>query len=293
MEYLVFSDESYITAERYRSIGAFSFPKYLMYEIENCLSQILKDSNVSEFKWEKLKNAKYRFCGIKLYKYVCQNLYPKKFRIDVIIWDTHDSRHKIEDRDDIANFERMFFHLMKNLMTRRERNSSWYIFPDKRMEINWLTIQDCLVHVGKWKEHFNSQLFKSEFSEQFFQIKQFDQVDSHKEPCIQIADYFAGLAVFSKNHYEKYELWCEHQNPQKSLFDIPEIRLSNSERERFRILKDFDDYCKKKKLGVSLKEKRCLCTPDPNNPINFWYYIPQHQDDKAPVRSISLLTDNN
>jgi len=42
--------------------------------------------------------------------------------------------------------------------------------------------------------------------------------------------------------------------------------------------------CKKRKLGVSLETKRCFSTPNPNNPINFWYYKPQHKMDKAPIK---------
>ena len=59
MEYTVFSDESYITVEQFRSIGAFSFPKEHEAEIFQQLKTILSESNVAEFKWQKLRNAKY------------------------------------------------------------------------------------------------------------------------------------------------------------------------------------------------------------------------------------------
>ena len=119
MRYTVFTDESYISAERYRSISAFSFPKAFENNINESLRWILSDSSVNEFKWKKLGNAKYRFCAEKLINYLLENIFTKKLRVDVIVWDTHDSRHKIIGRDDTSNFERMFFHLMKNLMTKK------------------------------------------------------------------------------------------------------------------------------------------------------------------------------
>lgn len=163
MKYTVFSDESYISAERFRSIGTFSFPMNLTDEINEQIVSILSDSNVREFKWKRLKDAQYRFCALKLIDLLFENIYPKKVRVDVLIWDTHDSRHEIKGRDDTANFERMFFHLMKNLMMRREKDSEWYVYPDERLDIDWTTIQQCLVSTGKWKELYESRLFGDSF----------------------------------------------------------------------------------------------------------------------------------
>lgn len=286
MEYSVFSDESYISAERFRSIGAFSFPKSFEDRINDRLRGILSDSNVMEFKWKKLGSAKYRFCAEKLINYLLENIFTKKFRVDVIVWDTHDSRHKIIGRDDTANFERMFFHLMKNLMTRREKEASWYIYPDERFDIDWITIQECLDNVGKWREYFGSQLFGDAFSEQFFRIRDFKQVDSKNRPCSHISDLFAGIAVFSKKSYDKYRKWCEKEDRQMCLFGTEEeVTFSKKEKERFYILEKFTNKCKSMRLGVSINTKRCLYTPDPNRPINFWHYTPQHFYDKAPTKS--------
>jgi hypothetical protein len=290
MEYSVYSDESYISAERYRSIGALSFPRSFEKEIKSGLNSILTSSDIVEFKWQKLKNAKYRFCAEKIARFICKNLVDKQLRIDVIIWDTQDCRHSIEGRDDIANFERMFFHLMKYLMRQRGKNSKWHIFPDERLGIDWGTIQDCLSNVGQWRQYFKSQLFSDAFSEQFFHIVQFDQVDSKNEPGCQVADFFAGLSVFSKNFYYKYKQWCEQGTNQIYLFDSPEdVKVSNKERERFYVLKLLMDNCKKQKLGVSIDTNKCLNTPNPINPINFWHYTPQHSYDRAPLRDKSSL----
>jgi hypothetical protein len=285
MEYAVFSDESYISAERFRSIGAVSFPRVFISEIKENIKEILKSSGVNEFKWKKLKDSKYRFCAEKLIHYLFEGIFPKELRVDVIVWDTRNSRHNIRGRDDIANFERMFFHLMKSVMTRREKESDWYVYPDERMEIDWEIIQDCLESVGKWREYFDNPLLGDAFSVQFFNIRELRHINSKKTPCCQIADLFAGMAVFSKNYYEKFCEWCKKVEQQHCLFDSSEdVQFSKMEEERLYILKLFVDRCKKRRLGVSIKTNRCLNTPNPDNPINFWHYIPQHSLDKAPVR---------
>jgi len=285
MEYTVFSDESYITAERFRSIGAFSFPKEREAQIFQQLETILSESNVNEFKWQKLKNAKYRFCAEKLIKFLFETLFEKSARIDVIIWDTHDSRHRIGGRDDNANFARMFFHLMKNLMGRREKDSEWYVYPDENLAIDWETIQECLVSVGKWGQYFEDGLFGDAFSEQFFQIRKFQQVRSTDSLPCHIADFFAGISVFSRRSYTDYVKWHESTKDQLSLFEaVEKPKFSNREEARFHVLRKFIGGCKERRLGVSIKTHQCLCTPDPRNPINFWHYMPQHSYDKAPVR---------
>lgn len=286
MQYSVFSDESYTTAERYRSIAAFSFPNEYFEDINSNLKEILKESDVKEFKWQKLKNAKYRFCAEKLLLYILDNLFDKEIRIDALIWDTQDSRHNIQRRDDISNFERMFFHLLKNVMTKRGKDTIWNIYPDERHEIDWLTVNKCLENVGKWREIFCDSLFGDVISKQFYQINTFKQIRSTGEPCCQIADMFAGLAIFSKKSYFKYNDWCSNNDPQLCLFEAKsKTSFTNKENERFKILNICVLKCKSKRLGVSINSKKCLCTFDPNKPINFWHYIPQHSLDKAPIRN--------
>jgi len=285
MEYTVYSDESYVSAERYRSIAAVSLPLNLAEGIHADIASILKSSGVKEFKWKKLNDAKYRFCALKLIDYLLDNLHKQGIRIDVIIWDTQDSRHKIPGRDDTANFGRMFFHLMNALMKRREKGSNWYVYPDERFEIDWTTIKSCLTSVGKWRQFFEGQLFGESFSDQFFHIKEFTQSNSEETPCCQIADLFAGMAVFSKNFYGKYSKWCQTQKAQRCIFGkSEEIGCTNREKERFHVIKQVSDRCKVMKLGVSINTKKCLSTFRPENPVNFWWYTPQHPEDKAPTR---------
>jgi len=104
-----------------------------------------------------------------------------------------------------------------------------------------------------------------------------------------MADLFAGLAVFSRQRFDEYQqwLWLLAKSKRVRLFESEHSEPDSSRRtqERFDVLAEFDRLCKKHKMGVSLKTKRGLWTPDPKKPINFWVYEPQHPLDKAPRRS--------
>ena len=279
MKFEIYTDESYTTGERYRSIAAFSFKENHKHEINRELENILNESDVTEFKWQKLKNAKYKFCAIKLINFVLNNIKKYDIRVDIIIWDTYDSRHAIQGRDDEANFERMFFHLLEDSLKKRPKNSSWNVFPDQRHGIDWDTAHDCLKSVGKHTEHY-STLFGDFFTDPYYKIDRFNEIDSSKTPCCQIADLFAGISVFSIYSYKKYCTWKGYKEP--SLLEEEEIEFTNSEKVRFEVMQHLDSRCKKLKLRVSLKSKQRFLTFDPQKPINFWHYTPQHKNDKAP-----------
>jgi hypothetical protein len=283
MNFIAYSDESYLTG-RYKSIATFSFPEKAHSHIRSELFSILKDSDVTEFKWHKLKNAKYRLCALKLIDAVIGFLGRYDVRIDVLIWDTQDSRHRVLGRDDTANFERMFFHLHSQALKRRPREAGWKIYPDRRLEIDWETVSLCLQAVGKRVEVIDLPLLDSFFADSYYQIHEFSEVESHEHPCCQIADLFAGLAVFSKTHYLPFKEWTRKNIPSLRLFQENDPVISNREVNRFDVLKYLNQCCKSEKLGVSLNTFGCLCTRNPSYPINFWHYVPQHEQDKAPSK---------
>jgi len=283
MEYIVFTDESYITDSRYQSLSACSFNKSYYTQVVEDIQNILQESNVEEFKWNKLKDAKYYFCAEKICNYLLSGIIKYQFRIDTLIWDTHDARHAVVGRDDHANFERMFFHLLNNSMKKRPKGSSWFIYPDKRAGINWTTVHDCLNHIGK-RQEYHSTIFGDFFSDQYYSIAEFQEKHSHEELPIQIADLFSGLAVFSRESYSCYESYINASTP--SLFEEPDpAKLTNREEYRCKLLEIFNHGCKKRKLGVSLQTNKYLYTYNPDNPVNFWHYVPQGDYDTAPLRN--------
>lgn len=284
MQYVSFADESYANNSSYRSIASFSLKAEKLAQISSDLKKILNESNVREFKWQKLKDARYKFCAEKLLGAVWNLIQTEDARIDVVIWDISDSRHTVKNRDDTENYGRMFFHLHSSALKRRPKSVVWLIFPDEGVGVDWEVVSQCINARGQKQELLNSPLLGSFLRDPHYSIAECKEVRSHEEPCCQVADLFAGMSIFSRTHYDLYEKWCVYHTTTLPLFPVEKPQMSRAEEHRFPILQYFDDGCKTRRLGVSLKSKRCLHTPNPNNPINFWHYIPQHEMDKAPTK---------
>ena len=117
--HIAFSDEAYTTDSRYRSVAVISFPAIWETELNNRVKQVLSESSLSEFKWAKLRQARERFAALKLIDLAFNYAVESKLRIDVLVWDTQDSRHNIWARDDAQNLQRMYYHLFKNVLRQR------------------------------------------------------------------------------------------------------------------------------------------------------------------------------
>jgi hypothetical protein len=70
MEYISFADESYSSEGNFKSIAAFSLKSDNLSQVNLNLKNLLKESNVNEFKWQKLKDARYKSCAHKLIDFV-------------------------------------------------------------------------------------------------------------------------------------------------------------------------------------------------------------------------------
>jgi hypothetical protein len=283
--YYAVSDESQITATRYRSIAAVSLPLERAEKCNAAFAEVLRAHSVAEFKWHELNGAKRRFCAMALIDAALDYLLACEGRIDVVVWDTHDSRHCIPGRDDDRNFERMYFHLHKRLMLRRPPGARWDLRPDEKLGIDWGTLQDCLSAVGAWRKYYERTLLSDEFSIKQFDVKSLRQVRSCDLPLCQVADLFAGMAAFCRTHHDLVRGWLRQQSGQQSLFAAaPQRRLTNREKERMPVISHFDKRAKARRLGVSLHTHGYFSTPNPANPVNFWHYVPQHSRDRAPTR---------
>lgn len=288
--HIAFADESYYTDERFRSVAVVTLESSNMDAFSKTFREILNDSGINEFKWNKLRQARERFAAMKLIDKSVRLAANQQLRVDVLIWDTHDSRHQVQGRDDIANFQRMYYHLFKNVLLKRWPSQSiWNLLPDENFALDWITVHDYLDTAGISIEITNSLFDEKPFSirlSQDFQIIQIKEVSSTLEPVCQVVDLFAGIGAYSHTAFSKYSHWLDSENGQLRLeIDIHEIlSLSNSERERFKIMKYLDDKCKTRRFHVSLKTANGFKTFDPKFPINFWPYEPQHPEDKAPTK---------
>ena len=289
--HVAYADESYCTAERYRSVATVTLARETADDLVSHLFKLLSTSGLKEFKWSKLRQARERFAALKFIDLVVEEALKRKMRVDVLVWDTEDSRHKVKGRDDQANLQRMYYHLFKNVLHRWPSGSTWTLYPDRNSALDWVTVADFLDTVG-FDLKVGSDLLAPSFRiriERDFRISEIVEAHSTKTPLCQVADFFAGLGVFSRKRYMQYRAWLERQSNQLPLFpSITKVELSNSDRERCTVLKYLNDLCKRHKLGVGLRSSHGLQTYNPANPINFWLYEPQHPEDKAPLRSSEM-----
>ena len=290
--HIAYADETHYNTGQYRGIALVSLKYENAAGLNSELQNILQGSGITEFKWHKLDNARYRFAALKMLDYAVRHTCAKIVRADMLTWDIEDSRHRITGRDDIANLQRMYYHLLKNVLrTRWPADSIWRLCPDEQAAMKWNEVKDFLdmtsTQVDVRRDLFTQGKFRLRLRQEF-DIEQITPCKSHQEPLIQLADLCAGLAAYSRSSYDIYEQWKRSSSQQVRLFATTEQEsppeLSNSDHARCQVLAEFDGMCKKQRLGVSLKTDHGLRTFGPINPINFWWYEPQHEGEKAPVK---------
>lgn len=289
--HVAFADEKGYNEGRYRGIALVTLPQQNVNPFQHAIQSLLSESSVNEFKWERLSSARERFAALKLVDFAVGRASNGSLRIDGLTWDIEDSRHKINKRDDIANLERMYYHLFKHVFCERWPDGSiWALYPDENTALEWNTVQDFLEYASTMTEIRRDLFTKGRFIlrlKKEFRIEIVSPCKSHKEPLIQLADLFAGLAVYSRSSYNRFESWELSNKKGELLFPVEQeqlLKLSKSDIERCRVLSEFNEKCKNKKLGVSLKTNKGLKTFDAKRPINFWWYEPQHEADKAPCK---------
>ena len=289
MDYTSFTDESRHLEGRYRSIAAVSLPTELVVGMSEELAGILDSAKRRELKWSRVGDRRGNGDvdrAISAVDFLLERI-TQGIRADVLTWDTDDERHDVPNRDDIANYERMFYHLHRVLMKRRGSGSRWHIRPDEQLAIDWSTIQQCLRSDGTWRDVFDDSRLSDDFRVVVPAVETFETVDSADTPLCQLADLIAGMTAYTRTESKKVKYLMQGIIEQHDLFQASQIpEPTHRDRNRFLVIDHFDRQCKLRKLGVSLRKYGYLCTHDPKNPINFWHYVPQHSRDKAPVRAV-------
>lgn len=287
--HIAFSDESYYGIGRYRGIGLVTVKYSCCERLKMELGDILRQTHVKELKWQKLDARNDCQAALKFVEYAVDNACAGNIRIDVLVWDTLDSRHKVVGRDDMANMHRMYYHIFKNVLVNRWPNGSvWHLYPDEQASMDWSEVARFLdmVSISIGDPSLLPSLIESLRTE--FNIVRIEQRRSEAEPLIQMADLFAGMGVYSRDKYEHLLCWQLNHRKERQVPLLPQltanIALSNADKMRCPVLDKLNNLCKKNKLTVGLEKSKGLQTHNPANPINFWLYQPQMEEDKAPVR---------
>lgn len=289
--HVAYSDESQWNIGRYRSIGMTSCSQVDHQGMNEELVRLLDGSDVLEFKWEKLRTAKYRFAALKLIDFAFKHADSERLRVDVIIWDIEDSRHKVCGRDDSANFGRMYFHLFRDVLTNRWSDElHWRLCPDEHSELDWDTIESCLSHKGRdldMQQDLFSKCISTSAWRELYRVQEVTPCRSLETHFIQLSDLFAGLAAYSYEHFDSYKECLSQSTGQtrlELLFDDGPIELSPGDKEKCSVLAKFNTECKKRRLQVALDSTNGLYSNNPDVPFNFWLYRPQREEDTAPLK---------
>lgn len=283
--HIAFSDESCWNTNQFRSISLVTC-SYDDFRILNVsLSKIIEESKHKEIKWSSITET----TGIRLIDFVFSNLH--KLRVDVIVWNMEDSRHKgILKRDDTEDFCRMYFHLIRNVLHKRwTKECKWVLHPDEHDCVRWSILEKHL-NDKSWgisDTIHQTSIDDSTYSE-YYNIVEFTPATSKDNPFIQLADVFAGLGTYSYQSYDKYDTWKDKISDQCSIFDTIDNqfceRLSRNDLNRFPVLQHLISKAKSRTMRISYHEYKGLKSFDSNSRINFWLYTPQSVKDMAPIR---------
>jgi hypothetical protein len=289
--HVAFADESHWNKGRYRALGLVTLRDSDLSVLNAELKSLLAESDVKELKWSNVREAKHRFAALKFCEFAIKRANAGQVRVDVLTWDIEDSRHKVMRRDDIANLQRMYYHLMKYVLRERWPDGSiWTLHPDENTAMDWASVQYHLIGPSASVVPIRDISTENKLPlwlKVEFKIEHIQPLRSHDAPFIQLADLFAGLSVFSREDYERFRQWKTERDPQRRLVggESGPTKITGSDRERFTVLDKLDELCKKGRLGVSLKTHGGLRTLQPANRINFWWYEPQSPEDKAPTKT--------
>lgn len=290
----IYSDESGIFDHRFQTIAVVSGLEIVLAQLKSKLKVFLDRHGIDEIKFAEIRTHHPKVEAAREFiKYSVREFASRlKIRLDILIWDTQDSRHAIPGRDDIANLEFMYYKVLTHT-ARQWNQAEWNFYPDKNSQVHWNEIVEYLnrTRLARYQSNLLS-LLESEYGTQSLRFKTIEPIDSLYEPLIQLADLFAGMARFVKEEGKQCIQWLDYRR-NKNQLSLPHfINGKNTVDEtivtrqnRFQLIGEFNNLCKRHKMGISLRQRRCLWTPDPTKPINFWNYEPQHEYDKAPKRT--------
>lgn len=284
--HVAFSDESCWNINQFRTLALVSGPLDVCAELDQTLKVVASESGMNEFKWKELGGARERLYAEKLIKIIIPKLVKKDFRIDVMLWDSKDARHQVPRPDHAANLGRMYYHLLSNVLANRWPDEiSWRLIPDEHSEVDWHSAANFVDRKAVDFELAEVNLFNHRpglYLRKKFRVHEVQIGNSKAHRLLQVADFFAGIAAFSRNNYTEFENWQLHKEP--DLFANLNDSHSKRDHERFRVLDGLNTECKSHKMRISLKSKRGLYSYENECGLNFWWYEPQHENDKAPSR---------
>lgn len=284
----IFSDESGWNKDtRYGSLAKISGSKENTYELNNELKNILTSFNKNEIKFHGIKGNDQKNIATAFYEKAFQYLKENKIKIHVLVWDKHDDRHNVKGRNDVENLKRMYFHNLKVVKTHWNIDTTWSFYPDEFNQIDWK--EDVIKYFNNsnlLNGDLNQLKLYNSISDIRIKYNNVKELQSNYFPIIQLADLFAGVIRTSRNESSNFYAWFNQQNndAQFELFTQVQISVTQNMLPKYHAMKNFKNLADKYKMGVSLSKERYFKTFSKKSNIFIWYYEPQSELDKAPIK---------
>ena len=266
-----------------------SGPRAVALALHRELHSYLEQSDIAELKWHKVRTARYRQTAIDVVDRLLPHVADRTIRIDVLSWDSKDSRHSVKDPDLEANLQVMYYHLFKNVMSHRwPSDCVWRHIPDEQSCIDWDNLHDFLAYADSKTDVILPLSGSPEQGEIILRLRQLFSVHkitprrSHDMCLTQVADVFAGLCAFSREHSSEFKNWTQSEGYGADLFtDANKSKHSAGVREKLRVLSHLRTRASSMGLSIFDSTVHALRTRNPRTAMNFWWYEPKSTKDKA------------
>src|SRR5215831_92531 len=177
IDWSLYSDESSYNYGAVRGVGAVSLRLDDAARLGGELADMLRTLSVRELKWEKIRTARSAFAARKALTWALDHALDGALWIETVTWEVTSAAASRARRPALAQLHSAYTTLLRSVMARRsqhdEQAQRWSIVPDEQPAISWTRIQEGLPQTARIMP-----------------------ARSEPQPLIQLADVFAGLAVF-------------------------------------------------------------------------------------------------